>query len=128
MALGKQHMKSFPHKFKISTSSTAKMKYLKSKTGLTPNILSRYAIALAMADESGLGNASVSDLDGQEFNAPTLFGEHMDIYEALLRQFTNQYNLEWEPVRNIASLIEVGLHKMGHVRSLKDVALLITRV
>lgn len=121
-------MNLFPHKFKISSSSTAKMKYLKSKTGLTPNILSRYAITLAMADESGLGNASVSDLDGQEFNAPTLFGEHLDIYEALLRQFTHQNNLQWDPVRHIASLIEVGLHKMGHVRSLKDVALLITRV
>lgn len=118
-------MNTFPHKFKISNSSTAKLKYLKSKTGLTPNILSRYAIALALADENGLGNSSVSDLEGQEFNAPTLFGEHLDIYEALLRQFTHQSNLEWDPVRHVASLVEVGLHKMGHVRSLKDVALLI---
>lgn len=120
-------MNVFPHKFKISSSSTAKLKYLKSKTGLTPNILSRFAVTLALADESGLGNASVSDLDGQEFNAPTLFGEHLDIYEALLRQFTHQNVLDWDPVRHVASLIEVGLHKMGHVRSLKDVALLIVK-
>lgn len=118
-------MNVFPHKFKISASSTAKLKFLKSKTGLTPNILSRFAICLALADESGLGNASVSDLDGQEFNAPTLFGEHLDIYEALLRQFTHKYALEWDPVQHVASLIEVGLHKMGHLRSIKDVALLI---
>lgn len=121
-------MNVFPHKFKISASSTAKLKFLKSKTGLTPNILSRFAIALALADENGLGNASVSDLDGQEFNAPTLFGENLDIYEALLRQFTYQSALEWDPVRHIASLIEVGLHKMGHVRSLKDVALLTSKI
>ncbi|WP_150596553.1 DndE family protein [Pseudomonas fluorescens] len=120
-------MNVFPHKFKISTSSTAKLKYLKSKTGLTPNILSRFAITLALADESGLGNASVSDLDGQEFNAPTLFGEHLDIYEALLRQFTHQNELEWDPVRHVASLIEIGLHKMGHIRALKDVAQLICK-
>lgn len=120
-------MNKFPHKFKISTSSTAKLKYLKSKTGLTPNILSRYAIALALADENGLGNASISDLDGQEFNAPTLFGEHLDIYEALLRQFIYQSNLGWDPVKHVASLIEVGLHKMGHVRSIKDVAQLISK-
>jgi len=119
-------MNVFPHKFKITASSTAKLKFLKSKTGLTPNILSRYAIALALADENGLGNSSVSDLDGQEFNAPTLFGEHLDIYEALLRQFAYQNSLEWDPVRHVASLIEVGLHKMGHVRSLKDVTLLIS--
>ncbi|MNV90972.1 hypothetical protein D3C71_1854170 [compost metagenome] len=52
----------------------------------------------------------------------------MDIYEALLRQFTHQSDLEWDPVRHVASLIEVGLHKMGHVRFLKDVALLIAKV
>ena len=115
-------MNSFPHKFRVSTSSTAKLKFLKSKTGLTPNILCRFAVSLALADESGLGNSSVSDLDGQEFNAPTLFGEHMDIYEALLKQFTSDNGLEWDPVRHIASLVEVGLHKMGHVRSLKHVA------
>ncbi|WP_339467165.1 DndE family protein [Pseudomonas capeferrum] len=120
-------MNVFPHKFKVSASSTAKLKFLKSKTGLTPNILSRFAIALALADDNGLGNASVSDLDGQEFNAPTLFGEHLDLYEALLRQFTHQSTLEWDPVRHVASLIELGLHKMGHVRSLKDVAMLIVK-
>lgn len=114
-------MNSFPQKFKISSSSTARLKYLKSKTGLTPNILCRFAISAALKDINGLGNASVSDLDGQEFNAPTLFGEHMDIYEALLRQFVFESDLEWEPIRCVASLVEVGLHKMGHVKSLKDV-------
>ncbi|MDD0841176.1 DndE family protein [Pseudomonas sp. Gutcm_11s] len=114
-------MNSFPHKFKISSASSAKLKYLKSKTGLTPNILCRFAISTALKDINGLGNASVSDLDGQEFNAPTLFGEHMDIYEALLKQFVFECNLEWDPVRCVASLIEVGLHKMGHVKSLKEV-------
>ena len=118
-------MNTFPHKFRVSASSTAKLKFLKSKTGLTPNILCRFAIALALADENGLGNASVSDLEGQEFNAPTLFGEHLDIYEALLRQFTHESDLSWDPVRHVASLVEVGLHKMGHVRSIKDVAQLI---
>lgn len=118
-------MNTFPHKFRVSASSTAKLKFLKSKTGLTPNILCRFAIALALADENGLGNASVSDLEGQEFNAPTLFGDHLDIYEALLRQFTHESDLSWDPTRHVASLVEVGLHKMGHVRSIKDVAQLI---
>ncbi|HCR1752712.1 TPA: DndE family protein [Pseudomonas aeruginosa] len=113
-------MNSFPNKFKVSVSSTAKLKYLKSKTGLTPNVLCRFAISLALAGDSGLGNASISDLDGQEFNAPTLFGEHADIYEALLRQFFYEYELTWDPVRIVASLIEIGLHKMGHVRSIND--------
>ncbi|MCS8830520.1 DndE family protein, partial [Pseudomonas aeruginosa] len=46
-------MNSFPHKFKISSTSTAKLKYLKSKTGLTPNILCRFAISTALKDING---------------------------------------------------------------------------
>lgn len=115
-------MKNFPNKFKVSSSSAAKLKYLKSKTGLTPNILCRFAISLALVGDNGLGNASASDLDGQEFNSSTLFGESADIYEALLRQFFYDNELSWDPVRIVASLIEVGLHKMGHVRSINDLA------
>lgn len=113
-------MNTFPHKFKISASSTAKLKYLKSKTGVTPNVLCRFAISLALVGDNGLGNASISDLDGQEFNAPTLFGEHADIYQALLKQFFHENDLPWDPVRVVASLIEIGLRKMGHVRSIGD--------
>lgn len=120
-------MTAFPHKFRVSATSTAKLKYLKSKTGLTPNILCRYAVLLALAEGRGLGNASVSDLEGQEFNAPTLFGENLDIFEALLKQFVCDSELDWDPVRHVASLVEVGLHKMGHVRSLKDVAKLVVK-
>ncbi|MCO7543262.1 DndE family protein [Stutzerimonas nitrititolerans] len=114
-------MKAFPHKFKVSSASTDKLRYLKSKTGLTPNILCRFAICNALKDTTGVGNASVSDLNGQEFNSPTLFGEHMDIYELLLRQFMFEHNIEDDPVRCVAALVEIGLHKMGHVRSLKEV-------
>ncbi|WP_226687152.1 DNA sulfur modification protein DndE [Stutzerimonas stutzeri] len=114
-------MKAFPHKFRISAASTDKLRFLKSKTGLTPNILCRYAICSALKDTNGFGNASVSDLNGQEFNAPTLFGEHADIYELLLRQFMHEYDVDEDPVRCVAALVEIGLHKMGHVRSLKEV-------
>lgn len=119
-------MKTFPNKFKVSLAATDKLKYMKSKTSLTPNILCRFAIAIALKDSKGLGNASVSDLGGQEFNTPTLFGEHADLYEIMLRQFIHEHALEEDVVRCVASLIELGLHKMGHVRSLKEVVALAT--
>lgn len=117
-------MKAFPNKFKVSSSSSDKLKFLKSKTGLTPNILCRYAIMLALKDAKSLGQAAVADLNGQEFNTPTLFGEHMDLYELLLRQFMHDQAIDDDPVRCVAALVEIGLHKMGHVRSLREVAAL----
>lgn len=117
-------MKAFPSKFKVSSDSADKLKFLKSKTGLTPNILCRFAIAIALKDTKGLGNASVTDLNGLEFNTPTLFGEHADLYELLLRQFMHEHKLEEDLVRCVAMLTETGLHKMGHARSLKQVVAL----
>lgn len=114
----------FPTRFKISASSSEKLKFLKSKTGLTPNILCRFAISLAMRDSSGIGNASTVELNGQDFNGPTLFGEHIDIYEVLIRQYMLQHHVRLDAQRCIAALIEIGLHKMGHVRSVRELALL----
>lgn len=113
-------MKVFPHKFRISSASSDKLRFLKSKTGLTPNIICRFAICNALKDTVGIGNASVSDLNGLEFNSSTLFGEHLDIYELLLIQFMFEHNIEDDPVRCVAALVEVGLHKMGHVRSVYE--------
>lgn len=117
----------FPNRFKITSNSTEKLKFLKSKTGLTPNIICRYAISLAARDSSGIGNASTVELNGQDFNASTLFGDHLDIYEVLIHQYMVDHAVQDDVQRCIAAMIEIGLHKMGHVRSVKDLALLATK-
>ena len=55
-----------PNRIKLSTKSTDKFRYLKSKTGLTPNILARIAMMLALKEGSNLSNAGVADNDGQD--------------------------------------------------------------
>ena len=65
-----------------------------------------------------------ADLAGQEFNAPTLFGEHQELYELILAHYVETTQDRREPAVVIASHIENGLHKIGHVRSLQDVATL----
>ena len=112
-----------PHRIRVSEQSTGRLKFLKSKTGLTPNILSRFAFTLSIREMKRVTRGS-TNLQGQEFNAPTLFGEHQDIYELLLIRYTELSEDDREPGVIIANLIENGLHKMGHVRYLEDLACL----
>lgn len=110
-----------PHRIRISEQSSSRLKYLKSKTGLTPNILSRLAIALSIRGMKRVTRGS-PNLHGQEFNAPTLFGEHQGLYDLLLIHYIEVTGDNREAGVIIANLIENGLHKMGHVRCLEDLA------
>jgi DNA sulfur modification protein DndE len=67
-----------PNRIKLSKKATDKLRFLKTKTGLTPNILSRIAVMLAIREGGNLSNAGVGNMEGgQELNDTTLFGEHM---------------------------------------------------
>ena len=112
-----------PHRLRLSERATGRLRYLKSRTGLTPNILSRFAFLLSARDMRRIAHGP-ADLSGQEFNAPTLFGEHQELYEVLLVRYLETAADDRDPALVIASHIENGLHKMGHVRSLEDLAAL----
>ena len=112
-----------PHRLSISEYATGRLRYLKSRTGLTPNILSRFAFLLSARDMRRVGRAC-ADFHGLEFNAPTLFGEHQELYDLVLARYVEAAGDEREPGVIIANHIENGLHKMGHVRRLLDVAAL----
>jgi len=109
-----------PHRVRVSERASARLKYLKSKTGLTPNILSRFAFVMSARELRRVTQVS-GELSGQEFNAPTLFGEHQRMYELLLAKYLEESSDDRDTGTIIASHIENGLHKMGHVRTLQDV-------
>lgn len=109
-----------PNRVKFSKTATDKLRYIKSNTGLTPNILARMAIMLALKDDSSLRNAGVADSDGQELNKSVLFGDHAHVYEVMINQFIHDNNIDQPIQKVIASLVEVGVHKMGHVKNLSD--------
>ena len=112
-----------PHRVRVSKFATGRLRYLKSRTGLTPNILSRFAFVLSARDMRPVPRAA-ADFGGQEFNASTLFGEHQELYELVLVRYVEKANDRNPPAAVIANHIENGLHKMGHVRALEDVATL----
>lgn len=110
-----------PNRIQLSTKATNKMQYIKTQTGITPNILSRIAIMLAIKAGTDLKNSGLEDLEGQVLSKAVLFGEHMEVYDVLINQYVNDYEIDLELSKVIGSLVEIGVHKMGHVKNLSDI-------
>lgn len=114
-----------PNRIKLSKNATGKLRYLKSQTGLTPNILSRIAIMLAIKEGSDLSNAGVGEMEGgQELNDTTLFGEYIYIYDILINQYIHDKKLNLSVGDTIVSMVEIGLHKMGHIKNIEQLCYL----
>ena len=73
------------NRVRVSVDSSNKLKFLKARTGLTPNLLCRLAFSLSLG-EPGMPRFELSDEDGQEFNRYTLTGEYDQFLIALLRE------------------------------------------
>ena len=110
-----------PNRVKLSTKATSKLQYIKMKTGITPNIGSRIAIMLAIKQGGNLNNAELNDTEGQSLDKSVLFGEYSDVYDVLINQYIHEFKINLGIQKTIASLVEIGVHKMGHIKSLSDV-------
>ncbi|MGD9890822.1 MAG: DNA sulfur modification protein DndE [Geminicoccaceae bacterium] len=71
-------------KLRISADATSKLRALRQRTGLRPNLLCRIALMSSLED-GPLGDLWVPDEQGLEFNAYTLTGEYGALFAALLR-------------------------------------------
>jgi len=71
------------NRIRISHSSQAVLGRLKSKTGLTPNILARFALCLSLKDPS-IPNPDEFDELGTEFLPSVLFGDYEKLFYALM--------------------------------------------
>jgi DNA sulfur modification protein DndE len=106
-----------PSRIRISKRATDHLKTLKARTKLTPNVLSR--IALAVSLRKGARSVREVKLDGSEFNLPTLFGDQALLYECLLRQMHGQLNPKKAQML-IAWHIEQGVEELRKVKNAAD--------
>ncbi|MET3393547.1 DNA sulfur modification protein DndE [Variovorax sp. 1140] len=107
-----------PKRLRISKSATDNLKMLKSRTGLTPNLICRMALLLSLEDGPAGGRRVTEEL-GSEFNAPTLFGEFAFLFDALIRQVHGQLDpKDYTPI--IVSHIDNGIERLRKSRSLGD--------
>jgi DNA sulfur modification protein DndE len=64
-----------------------RMRNLKSKTGITPNILARFGFCLSLEEPGIPANPFEDEAVGREINRTTLLGQHDLIYVCLLRSW-----------------------------------------
>ncbi|MGX5203217.1 DndE family protein [Aliikangiella sp. IMCC44632] len=114
-----------PPSIKVSKRSEQRLRTIAGYTGLNRNALARIAIMLAINEGSNLANAGVSDYQGQEFNQFLLFGEEAEVYDVIINQYIHDKKVELSVKQSIVAMIEVGLFKMGHIRSLADIATIV---
>lgn len=77
-------MKQF-NRIKISKDATVRLRTLKGRTGLTPNILARIALCHSLNTQK-ISNLVMIDEEGQEFNRYTLTGEYDSYFIALIKE------------------------------------------
>jgi DNA sulfur modification protein DndE len=83
------------NRIRVSKDASDRLKQLKGRTGLTPNILCRIGFCLSL-NESSIPNPTDYPEEDREFNRYTLLGEWDDLYVALLRQRLHQDGLDDE--------------------------------
>ncbi len=110
-----------PTTIKVSKRSEQRLRTLGGYTGLNRNSIARIAIMLSINEGTNLANAGVADYQGQEFNQFLLFGEHAEVYDVIINQYIHEKGIQLSIKQAIVAMIEVGLFKMGHIRSLADV-------
>jgi len=112
----------FPTRIHLSKKTWDRLQYLQTKTRLTPNVIARIAMSLALRD---IRTASVNENKPEQYhviNRDVLFGEHEKAYEALIHQFCSEQKINADIQDVVRSLIDNGLHKIGHVKTFSDIS------
>jgi len=73
------------NRIKISNDATIRLRALKGRTGLTPNLLCRIALSYSLNNQK-ISNLVEPDEYGQEFNRFTLTGEYDPYFVALIKE------------------------------------------
>jgi DNA sulfur modification protein DndE len=117
------------NKIKISKDASDRLKHLKARTGLTPNILSRFGFCLSLSDPA-IPNPDQFQGEDREFNRYTLLGEWDDLYVALLKQrlANDQIAEEQLEAQFLAHLNRGILALFGLAKNLSDLATLCERL
>ena len=70
-------------KLRVSAEATSRLRMLRQRSGLTPNLLCRMALTSSLETGSA-GAMTPPEENGQEFNAYTLFGSDQPIFLSML--------------------------------------------
>lgn len=86
-------------RIRISSRSQRTFGEIKSHTGLTPNLLARFALCISLKEKS-IPNPDEFNEEGSEIAPNVLFGEYEEIYMALMLNRLKQDKLDPEKYLN----------------------------
>jgi len=104
-------------RYRFSIRSQNLFSQLKHKTGLGINVLARYALCLSLKDPS-IPNPDEFDENGMEILPSVLFGEHENVYMALMLDRLHKDRLD----------PELYLHKMTRAHLNRGATALFPRI
>jgi DNA sulfur modification protein DndE len=113
-----------PATISISKKVRDTFQTIKNRTGVPNNVLSRIALMLALESEASIKDVAKEDSGGQTLSRDLLFGDLLETFEIVIRQYRSTNSVELSCGQTISSLIEIGTHKMAHCRSLGDLTAL----
>lgn len=93
---------------RFSTEADNRLRMLKARTGLTPNIICRLGLCLSI-EEPGDPRSDSSDLSQREINRYTLLGEYDPLFVALLANRHPQVKEDAELGRMFVDHIHRGI-------------------
>ena len=104
----------------FSQDADNRLRALKSRTGITPNILCRMGFCLSLEEQGRPALVDASALQGRVINRFTLLGEHDDVFIALL--------VTWMQVNGIQDLSTKSTdgYFLAHIH--RGVDILISRI
>ena len=86
-------------RIKLSTRSQQLLGGMKKKTGLTPNILARFALCMSIKEKS-IPNPDEFNQGGSELSPSVLFGEYEQMYHTLMINRLDNDKLDAEKYLN----------------------------
>lgn len=98
------------NKLRISADAESRLRSLRQRTGLTPNLLCRMAVMLSL-EEGPIGPGTTTDEGGSEFNAYTLTGDHNGLIAAMLRLVEEEPKGGRLPEEELLARLRAHIHR-----------------
>jgi DNA sulfur modification protein DndE len=112
-----------PQRIRLSEQATKQLEQLKTRTGISSNILARLALSHSIGEKNDkskvISEPKKLDLKGIELEISQLLGEYSEFYERLLAQL-HGVETTYEFSLILAIHIENGLNAIKNVQDLSE--------
>ena len=114
-------MNILPLEIALSTKQTNRFSSIKSRTGITPNIMARIAILKALEDNIEPDKLEKASNLSQKIPRDIAFGDFIDLFDFAISHYTKKYNYSGDVRELISNLIETGAHKIGNIQNISEI-------